>query len=100
MKAEFSGTSSTTMLGHPWNGRFLPGATLGAAMAQPSALPRRVAFWFYSLLLGAGVAFYFAWGVLFNSWNLFEPRNMGAYAVTVALVGFGIVGILLYRTPQ
>ncbi len=69
-------------------------------MAAPSAIPRNVAFWFYALLLGVGLGFYAIWGAFYDSWNLFEPRNAGAYAVTVVLVGFGIVGMLLYRKPQ
>ena len=69
-------------------------------MAAPSAIPRRVAFRFYALLLAAGVGFYAIWGAFYDSWSLFESRNAGAYAVTVVLVGFGIVGMLLYRKPQ
>jgi hypothetical protein len=61
------------------------------------AFPRTVAFWFYALTFLAGVLFYVIWGVSYGSWNLFRPEWVGAYAVTVVLVGFGVVGMLLYR---
>ena len=51
---------------------------------------------FYSLLLALGLSIYLAWGIMFGSWNLFDRANLGIYAVTVVLCGFGIVGILLY----
>ncbi|TLZ86357.1 MAG: hypothetical protein E6J92_02480 [Methanobacteriota archaeon] len=61
------------------------------------AFPREIAFWFYALSLAAGVLFYVIWGATYGSWNLLRPEWVGAYAVTVVLVGFGIVGMLLYR---
>ena len=62
--------------------------------------PRSVAFWFYALTFLAGVLFYFIWGLSYGSWDLLRADWVGAYAVTVVLVGFGIVGMLLYReTP-
>lgn len=68
-------------------------------MAGASSFPRRVAFGFYTLLLLGGIAFYFLWGALYSSWNIFAPQNAGVYAVTVIMAGFGIVGMLLYRKP-
>lgn len=59
--------------------------------------PRRVAFAFYALLFLAGIIVYLAWGFAYGSWNLFAADWVGVYAVTVVLVGFGIVGMLLYR---
>ena len=66
---------------------------------QASAFPRRVAFGFYTLLLLTGIAFYVLWGAIYSSWNVFAPENAGVYAVTVIMVGFGVVGMLLYRHP-
>ena len=43
--------------------------------------------------------FYLSWGLTYGSWNLLRPEWVGAYAVTVVLVGFGLVGMLLYRKP-
>ncbi|MEK6986650.1 MAG: hypothetical protein AABX97_00975 [Candidatus Thermoplasmatota archaeon] len=59
--------------------------------------PRRIAFAFYALLFLAGVSFYLIWGFYYGAWNLFAADWIGAYSVTVVLVGFGIVGMLLYR---
>ena len=86
-------------LGQLSNGTFLPLVALVAPMAEASAFPRTVAFRFYTLLLILGVSFYVIWGFLYGSWNLFVPDNAGVYAVFVIMVGFGIVGMLLYRKP-
>ncbi len=59
--------------------------------------PRRVAFAFYFILFLAGIVFYLIWGFYYGAWNLLAADWIGAYAVTVVLVGFGIVGMLLYK---
>ena len=61
------------------------------------AFPRAVAFWFYALAFLAGVLFYIIWGFTYGAWNLLRPEWVGAYAVTIILVAFGLVGMLLYR---
>ena len=61
------------------------------------ALPRRVAFMFYALLFVAGILVYLIWGIAYGTWNIFAPPNLGVYAVTVVLLGFGLLGMLLYR---
>ncbi|TLZ88704.1 MAG: hypothetical protein E6K02_00470 [Methanobacteriota archaeon] len=61
------------------------------------AFPRSAAFWFYALAFLAGILFYLTWGFSYGSWNILKPEWVGAYAVTIVLVGFGIVGMLLYR---
>ena len=61
------------------------------------AFPKKAAFWFYALTFLAGILFYLIWGISYGSWNLFRSEWIGAYAVTVILVGFGLVGMLLYR---
>ncbi|TLZ41126.1 MAG: hypothetical protein E6K19_08935 [Methanobacteriota archaeon] len=61
------------------------------------AFPRAIAFWFYFLAFLGGIMFYVVWGISYGSWNLFRPEWVGAYAVTVILIGFGLVGMLLYR---
>ena len=67
------------------------------ANASASAFPRRVAFGFYTLVLLAGISFYVIWGAIYRSWNVFLRENAGVYAVTVIMVGFGLVGMILYR---
>lgn len=59
--------------------------------------PKKVSFWFYALTFLAGILFYLIWGFTYGSWNLLRPEWVGAYAVTVILVGFGLIGMLLYR---
>ena len=60
---------------------------------------RKIAFVFYLFLLLLGIMFYLGWGILYGTWNPLTKENIGVYAVTVVLVGFGITGILLYRKP-
>ena len=60
---------------------------------------RKIAFGFYALLLFFGIAFYFGWSLWFGTWNPLTRDNIGVYAVTVVLVGFGLTGMLLYRRP-
>ena len=67
------------------------------AIVAEVAFPRAIAFWFYALSFAGGILFYVIWGAAYGSWNLLRPEWVGAYAVTVVLVGFGIVGMLLYR---
>jgi hypothetical protein len=61
------------------------------------AFPRKVAFFFYMILFLAGIIFYLIWGFYYGAWNLLQTDWIGAYAVTVVLLGFGIVGMLLYK---
>jgi hypothetical protein len=76
--------------------RFLANPPLFVPVAE-IAFPRALAFWFYFLAFFAGVTFYVVWGLSYGSWNLLREEWVGAYAVTVILVGFGLVGMLLYR---
>lgn len=59
-------------------------------------------FWFYfsALTIIAGIAFYWVWGLMFGTWNLFATENLGAYSITVLLIAFGIVGVLLTKKPE
>jgi len=67
------------------------------AIVAEVAFPRAIAFWFYALSFAAGILFYVIWGATYGSWNLLRPEWVGAYAVALVLVGFGLVGMLLYR---
>lgn len=46
---------------------------------------------FYYLLLVLGIIFYLSWGVLYGEWT-----DVGAYSITIILIGFGFFGTLLY----
>ncbi|HKZ48794.1 MAG TPA: hypothetical protein VJ397_08430 [Thermoplasmata archaeon] len=61
-----------------------------------SDFPRRTAYWFYLVLLLGGVAFYLGWSLYWGTWNLFDRQNVGVYAITVLMMGFGVTGLLLY----
>lgn len=76
--------------------RFLAASPLARSVTEVE-FPHRVAFLFYLALFMAGVIFYLIWGFVYGSWNLFAADWIGAYAVTVILVGFGLVGMLLYK---
>ncbi len=67
------------------------------AIVAEVAFPRAIAFWFYALSFAGGILFYMIWGATYGSWNLLRPEWVGAYAVALVLVGFGLVGMLLYR---
>jgi len=53
--------------------------------------PNTVALVFYTLLLLAGIALYIGWSILYGTW--FDP---GLYSISILLVGFGLLGVLLY----
>jgi hypothetical protein len=67
---------------------------------EQEQIPKKYLIGFYSLLLALGLIIYLAWGIMYGSWNIFARENLGIYALTVLLVGFGIVGILLYTMNQ
>jgi hypothetical protein len=63
-------------------------------------IPKKYLIGFYAMLLAVGLIIYLTWGIMYGSWNIFERENLGIYAITVIMVGFGIVGILLYTMNQ
>jgi hypothetical protein len=66
-------------------------------VAEEVGFPRRIAFAFYAVLFLSGIIFYLVWGFYYGAWNLFAADWIGAYSVTAVLVGFGILGMLLYK---
>lgn len=64
---------------------------------ESSELSRKFWFAFSILLIIAGIAFYWGWGIMFNTWNPFVVENIGAYVITFLLLGFGIIGALLNK---
>jgi len=67
---------------------------------EETAFPKKVKVGFSLLLIIAGLSFYIGWGLYYNSWNIFEPTNMGVYAIFVVLMAFGILGLLLSSRQQ
>jgi len=54
---------------------------------MPAIIPRI----FYTILFMFGVGLYIGWGILFNVW-----LDLGVYSISIILIGFGLVGMLLY----
>ena len=59
-------------------------------------IPKKYMLGIYSIFLALGLIIYISWGLMYGSWNVFARENLGMYAVTVILCGFGFAGILLY----
>lgn len=76
--------------------RFLPAPPLARGVAEVE-FPKRAAFTFYLILFLAGVIFYLIWGLYYGAWNPLATEWIGEYSVMVVLIGFGIVGMLLYK---
>jgi hypothetical protein len=73
-------------------------------MADPDGaeFQRKAVFTFYTLLLIGGIALYWVWGLLYDTWYPFTKGNIGIYVVYMPMIAFGMIGILLYRkkSPQ
>jgi cytochrome c biogenesis protein CcdA len=70
------------------------------AEGEGSEFQRRVILGFYTFLLMAGIAIYWIWGILFDTWYPFTRGNIGIYTIYVPLILFGIIGILLYKKKK
>ena len=58
---------------------------------------RKATLAFYVILLVAGLIIYWVWGLLYDTWFPFTRGNIGVYTIFIALISFGVIGILLYR---
>jgi hypothetical protein len=67
---------------------------------EENAFPKKVKLALSIILIVGALAFYWAWGVLYNSWNIFDGSNMGVYAIVVIMLAFGILGLLLTRAKN
>lgn len=70
------------------------------AVPEDAGFPRKAALAFYTILLAAGIALYWIWGVLYGTWNPFTRDNIAIYVVCAPLIAFGVIGILLYRAKK
>ena len=62
-----------------------------------TTFPRKAKTAISLLLIIGALAFYWGWGVAYNSWNLWESDNMGVYAIFTTLFALGVLGLLLSR---
>ncbi|MDD1743166.1 MAG: hypothetical protein LUO85_00910 [Methanomassiliicoccales archaeon] len=67
---------------------------------EEDAFPKKVKLALSILLIAGALVFYYAWGVLYNSWNIFDGSNMGVYAIVVIMLAFGILGLFLTRAKN
>jgi hypothetical protein len=74
---------------------------LGAMMAESEGFQRKIVLAFYTILLVAGVALYWAWGAIYDTWSPFTRGNIGIYTIYIILIFFGFFGILLnWKKPS
>jgi hypothetical protein len=66
------------------------------ADAEGAEFQRKVTRSFFALLLIAGIAVFWIWGIIYDIWYPFTHGNMGIYTIYVPLMVFGIIGLLLY----
>lgn len=64
---------------------------------EGSDFPRKAKIAISIILIVAGIAMYWAWGLIYGSWNIFEKEFIGVYTVVVVLIVFGVLGLLLSR---
>jgi hypothetical protein len=64
-------------------------------MEQEVELPNIFKMGFSFLLLIAGLALYIGWAAIYNAWT-----DIGLYAISAPLIGFGLVGILLFTRKE
>jgi predicted Co/Zn/Cd cation transporter (cation efflux family) len=67
---------------------------------EGSDFPRKAKLAISVLLIIAGFAMYWAWGLIYGSWNILEKEFIGVYSIVVVLIVFGILGLLLSRKQK
>ena len=67
---------------------------------QSSDSARKFYYVISLVLIVLGIAFYWSWGLMFGIWSPLEAEGIGAYAITVLMIGFGLVGVLLNRKKK
>jgi hypothetical protein len=60
-------------------------------MTEEDRMPAIIPRIFYTILFMFGVGLYLGWGILFGVWI-----DVGIYALSIILIGFGLVGMFLY----
>jgi MFS-type transporter involved in bile tolerance (Atg22 family) len=67
---------------------------------EETAFPKKIKVAFSLLMIIGAISFYLGWGLIYNAWNIFEPTNMGVYAIFVVMMAFGILGLMLTSRQQ
>lgn len=66
-------------------------------------IPKSIAKYFYLLLFIVGGLFYIYWRFKYYSLSLTDMNSWydpGLYTITVVLMGFGLIGTILYSTKS
>jgi hypothetical protein len=64
-------------------------------MEKEVELPNIYKVIFSILVLFSGLAIYIGWGAVHNAWT-----DIGLYGLTAPIIGFGLVGILLFTRKE
>jgi hypothetical protein len=67
---------------------------------EENSFPKKFKLALSLILIVGALAFYYAWGIMYNSWNIFNGSNMGVYSIVVVMLGFGILGLFLTRAKN
>lgn len=67
---------------------------------EETTFPKRVKVALSLLLVIGALCFYISWGLIYNSWNVFDPVNMGVYAIFVVMLAFGLLGLALVSRQE
>jgi hypothetical protein len=67
---------------------------------EGSDFPNKAKMAISVLLIVAGFVMYWAWGLIYGSWNIFEKEFIGVYTIVVVLIVFGVLGLLLSFTRR
>jgi len=67
------------------------------ADGEGSEFQRKAIMTFWALLLIAGIAIFWIWGIVYDIWYPFAKEDIGIYTIYVPLILLGILGLLLYR---
>lgn len=69
---------------------------LSGLMAESKFSKRGIQALSILLIIGA-IALYVGWGIAYGSWNMFAPKYIPIYSLTVIMAVFGVFGLLLTR---
>jgi hypothetical protein len=64
-------------------------------MEKEVELPNKIKVIFALLVLIAGLVLYIGWAAMYNAWT-----DVGLYATSIPLIGFGLVGIFLFTRKE
>lgn len=59
--------------------------------SNEEVIPKKYLSMIYAFVAALGIAFYFSWSIAHDAWF-----DVGVYTITAVMVGFGIIGFLLY----